>query len=176
MGVYIVIFLICGLLSVCIIYSKTGNVLKLVTIPAVIFGSVLSFYLILQYQGKPIVSESIPPDITVYGQLVDKENETIYLLFSETGELPPPIYVQYIYNEGLHKALSQGKRQGKGEPFRLTAKEKGEGGEGGEGGEKGEGDGKGKNKGKKGANNISLESASFGVHALPPPVMVPKTK
>jgi len=102
----------------------------------------------------------------VYGQIIDKENNSISLLMRDEASSDPPKYIKCPYSQMLHKALSQGaKAAGGGKPFKLTS----EGSD--KGGKKGKGKGKGKNKG----NSISLESISSILHSLPEPMLPEKT-
>ena len=159
MNVFIMMLAVLAAVAILAAYSKAHIVLKSVLIPVIIFSSILSFLTLLEYQGKPILITHIPPEVTVYGQVVDKEKELIYMLFTEKDELPPADYYKTVYNEKLAKALAEGQKGKKGKPFKLKSKEAGKEGDGG--------DGKGKKKGKKGGS-LSLESASFSVHDLPP--------
>jgi len=161
MNVFILMLVTLACVAVLAAYSKTHIAFKTILIPAIIFSSILSFLLLQEYLGKPTKITSIPSEITVYGQVVDKENELIYMLFTNNDDPPPAKYTEMVYTENLAKALALGKKQGQGSPFKLKGK-KGDGKE--EGGGK---EGEGKKDGKKGGT-LSLESATFSVHKLPP--------
>ena len=160
MVVYCFMLFVLFSVAILVAYSKAPIVMKSILIPAIIFSSIVSFLMLQEYLGKPDLITHIPSEVTVYGQVIDKENDTIYMLFTKNDELPPATYSKMAYNERLAKALAMGRKGNKGKPFKMKATD-------GEGAEE-PGDGKAKKTGKKKGGSLSLESASFSIHELPP--------
>ena len=164
MDVFIIMIVILVMISIIVAYSNLHISFKTVFIPAIIFGSISSFLMLHEYLGKPVIIDTISREVIIYGQIIDKENEKIYLLLSEKDEPIPADYVQTVYNKKLAKALSEGQAATGGKPFILKSNGDGEEGEG----ETGAADKrpKGQKNGKKAS--ISKESTSFSIHKLPP--------
>lgn len=166
MNIFILLLLVLVCSSILVIDSRLPRWVKPFAILAFLFCSLLSFLMLLEYLGMPQLTQQIPQNMIVYGQKIDKENDSISLLMKKENSLDPPKYIKCPYNKKLHKALSQGaKAAGGGKPFKLTAKGDGAGEEG---------EGKGKAKGENKGGSISLESISDVLHSLPKPVMPKK--
>tara|TARA_R100001443_G_scaffold10346_4_gene19991 strand:+ start:5194 stop:5607 length:414 start_codon:yes stop_codon:yes gene_type:complete len=129
---------------------------------SVTIASLISFWLITLYAGKP-VEKSLPSDIIVYGQAIDMKELKVYILYKKTNGKLPPTLVELDYSKELKEALKKGLKEQKGKPFRMK---KGEGeGEGKEGdGQEGDGDGEGE-----GDGSLSNESETWNIMRLPPP-------
>lgn len=158
-----------------VVFSNFNVYLKSVAIVSIALSSLVAFTILEQYIGTPKVFEKIdiPPTVVVYGQLV--EEDSIYILFIEEGLTPPPKYIQYPYSQDLHKALSQGKKLAKGEPFVLKSTGKpssGNPGSGKNGDKNGRAGSESKNGKDRGKDTVS--SQRFGVFKLPPPDMPAK--
>ena len=168
MSVFVIMLGVLVALSILVVYSNMHICFKTILVPLIIFGSILSFLMLQEYLGKPIEIKEISHEVIVYGQVLDKENELIYMLLTEKGEQPPANYVTTEFKENLAKALGEGQAKSGGKPFLLKTEKKGEGGEGGV--PKEEGDESKKSK----KTSLSLKSLSFSVHKLPPTRMPEK--
>jgi len=134
----------------------------------VVVASLISFWLITLYAGKPI-TQNLPDDIIVYGQAVDMQNQKIYILYKPTaGDLPPTL-IEMDYSRTLNDSLKKGRQQSEGKPFRMKKTDKdGQGSEG-------EGEGEGENEGE-GDGSLSNESETWDILPLPPPILPDKTR
>ena len=142
-----------------IIFRFKDIVLRGAIIISVSLASLISFWLITLYAGKPIEKE-LPNDIVVYGQAIDTKQLKIYILYKKTvGKLPPTL-VELEYSKELKETLKKGMQGSKGKPFRMK---KGDGqGDGGDGkGKEGEGEGDGQ-------GSLSTESETWKIMPLPP--------
>lgn len=139
--------------------SRASRKIKTITIVGLIFSSVLAFSIMNTYLGRPKNVETIPSKVLVHGFKINKEN--IELFYSHQGESK---LVIFDYQQNMHKALSEGRREGKGKPFEL--KMKGKEGQNGKKGEKGEKD--------EGGTSLSLKSITEIQHKLPQPQLPKK--
>ena len=175
MNVFVILLIMFTVNAILVIGSDLPSWIKPFAVLAFLFCSLLSFLMLLQFLGSPQLTQQLPQKMIVYGQIIDKENDSISLLMRDEASSDPPKYIKCPYSQMLHKALSQGaKAAGGGKPFKLTSKGSGKGEKGsGKGGKKGKGSGlaKGKNKG----SSISLESISSILHSLPEPKLPEKT-
>ena len=143
------------------IVLRTGLVIIVVT------ASLISFWLITLYAGKPLESYSPPDDFIVYGHAIDLQGKKMYILYRKPNADFPPILIELPYEKNLGKALRDGAKKSEGKPFRLKKGEnQGEGGQG-------EGEGEGENEGE-GEGSLSLESESWDLMPLPSPILPPK--
>ena len=157
------------LCCVCIVCRPKDIVLRTGMIVSVTLASLISFWLITLYAGKPI-DKALPGDIVVYGQAIDMKNQKIYILYRKTyGDFPPTL-VEMDYSKSLKDSLKKGMEQSEGKPFRMQKSGKeGQGGNGeqGQGDSDAEGDGEG---------SLSQESETWDISPLPPPRLPQKTK
>ena len=168
MNVFVILLIMFTVNAILVIGSDLPSWMKPFAVLAFLFCSLLSFLMLLQYLGSPQLTQQLPQKMIVYGQIIDKENDSISLLMRDEASSDPPKYIKCPYSQMLHKALSQGaKAAGGGKPFKLTSEGSGKGGKKG----KGSGLAKGKNKG----SSISLESISSILHSLPEPKLPEKT-
>jgi len=168
-------FIICLLISIisclALIYRFKDVVLRAGLIIVIVMASLINFWLITLYAGKPL-SKRPPDDMIVYGQAIDIKNKTIYILHRKPTDDFPPILIEVPYNKPLGEALRQGSQSSEGKPFRIK---KGEDGDGeGRGKGDGKGNGKGKGNGEKGGGGMSLDSETWDLIPLPPPIMPKK--
>lgn len=164
-----IVFLLTLLLSFCccvvIAYSNAWLSIKISLIISLAVASTLVFMMIAAYAGKP-VERTLPPDVLVYGQVIDLRASTIYVMYKEVGQPLPPLMLQTPYNKDLQKALAEGRNKTKGKPFRLKTEELGKGGDVGRGkSSQGEKDGKG---------TLSKQSVAYKVFEVPPPKLPQK--
>ena len=74
-----------------IIFRFKDFTLRCGMILSVTIASLISFWLITLYAGKP-VEKSFPSDIIVYGQAIDMKELKVYILYKKTnGKLPPTL-------------------------------------------------------------------------------------
>jgi|TARA_R110002020_G_scaffold46539_22_gene132410 hypothetical protein len=131
-------------------------------------ASLISFWLITLYAGKPI-SKDLPTDIIVYGQAIDIKNKKIYILYKNTnGELPPTL-IEIEYSKSLKGSLKEGMEQSKGKPFRMKKRGDGDG-------QNGDGDGESQEDGEGNQGAMSQESETWDIGPLPPPILPDKTR
>ena len=165
MNVFVILLIMFTVNAILVIGSDLPSWIKPFAVLAFLFCSLLSFLMLLQYLGSPQLTQQLPQKMIVYGQIIDKENDSISLLMRDEASSDPPKYIKCPYSQMLHKALSQGaKAAGGGKPFKVTSK----------GDKEGKG-GKGKAKGKNKGSSISLESISSILHSLPEPKLPEKT-
>jgi len=162
------------LAAVCSIYSNFPTVVRALCVAYLILATLIIVGTTASYRGAPIYKKILPEDLIIYGQWIDKEGGYINMLYSANRD-QEPTYIKTDYDLNLHKALQQGSKMAKGEPFQI----KKEGGGDGDGKE-GEGKGKGKGKGDAegggdGAGSMSLESQSYRAYLLPSPKIPEKT-
>lgn len=162
------------LAAVCSIYSNFPTVVRALCVAYLILATLIIVGTTASYRGAPIYKKILPEDLIIYGQWIDKEGGYINMLYSSNRD-QEPTYIKTDYDLNLHKALQQGSKMAKGEPFQI----KKEGGGDGDGKE-GEGKGKGKGKGDAegggdGAGSMSLESQSYRAYLLPAPKIPEKT-
>jgi hypothetical protein len=175
MILFISVFIILVALVVCVIGTielgihkrytqKTKTIITSLFAVSMIVGSLFVFQFIQNYKGTPRNINNVSdfaPEVIIYGQVVDQEEELIYLLLTKKGGDLPAIYFVTKYKEGLHKALAEGLGEFKGKPFKITAKKT-----------KGEGE---NSKAKTGSDNsISQPSESYLIGELPQPVLPDK--
>ena len=166
---FIINLFIAILCCLCIVCRFQDIVLRTGMIICVTVASLISFWLITLYAGKPI-TQDLPSDIIVYGQAIDITNHKIYILYKKTDGNLPPTLIEMDYSEGLKDSLKKGMQQSKGKPFRMKRKGKdGDGGDGDEG--EGEGEGNGEYDG-----SLSNESETWDILPLPPPRLPNKTR
>ena len=148
------------LCCVCIICRFQDIVLRTSLIICVTMASLISFWLITLYAGKPI-EKNLPGDIIVYGQAIDMKNQKIYILYKNTNGKLPPTLVEMEYSKNIKDSLKEGIEQSGGKPFRMKQTDSdATGGEGIEGEGEGEGEGDG---------SLSNESSTWDILPLPPP-------
>lgn len=165
--IFIVLFTACAAI---IAVFKAHWLVKTCLIVFLIMSSLLSFSIIQSREGKPVYRAELPPDVIVYGVVVDELGGYVYLLYNEVGDNEmPPLYVKTDYTKPLHQAAAEGKRQKKGEPFRMKTKKK-------KGGKDGDKKGDRASKGKDGENRgASMSAESFTHHVFElPPTLLPK--
>lgn len=124
------ILLACGFVaSLMFAYSHYHWLIRLLCIVIALSVSLIGFIIINSYKGSPYYISRVPPDIIVYGQIIDLNNNTIYILFRETQKKEEARYVYTDYYMPLHKVLAEGARSSNGQPFRITTtkKDNGEG-------------------------------------------------
>ncbi len=142
--------------------------LRTAMIISVALASLISFWLITLYAGKPITKD-LPSDIIVYGQAIDITNKKIYILYKKTsGDLPPTL-VELEYSKELKGSLKEGMEQSEGKPFRMKKSD----GDGGKDGQEGEGEGQSEGSGD---GSLSQESNTWNIMPLPPPILPEKTR
>tara|TARA_Y100001938_G_scaffold127991_1_gene181367 strand:- start:204 stop:701 length:498 start_codon:yes stop_codon:yes gene_type:complete len=156
---FIINLSIAVLCCLAIIFRFKDFVVRGSMIIAVTVASLISFWLITLYAGKP-VEKTLPSDIIVYGQAIDMKELKVYILYKKTNGKLPPTLVELDYSKELKEALKKGLNEQEGKPFRMK---KGEG-EGKEGeGKEGEGEGEGE-----GDGSLSNESETWNIMQLPP--------
>ena len=95
------------LCCLCIVCRFQDIVLRTGMIICVAIASLISFWLITLYAGKPI-AQDLPSDIIVYGQAIDMTNQKIYVLYKKTdGDLPPTL-IEMDYSKELKDSLKKG--------------------------------------------------------------------
>lgn len=169
-----IICLLIGIISCLALIHRYKNIaLRATLIIIIVAASLVNFWLITMYAGKPL-SKAAPDDMVVYGQAIDIQNKRIYILHRKPSDDFPPILIEVPYRKPLGEALRKGSQSSKGKPFRIK-KGEGEKGEGkGKADGKGGGKGKGDGKGKEGGGSMSLDSETWNLIPLPPPIMPKK--
>ena len=148
-----------------IIFRFQDIVLRTGLIISVVCASLISFWLITLYAGKPIV-KTLPDDVIVYGHAINIDEKKIYVMYKKTNGDWPPTMADVKYSKKLKETLKQGAKQSEGKPFRLKKKQEDEGVEGKEG-EGREGDG---SEGvEEGGGSLSNQSDTWEIMPLPPP-------
>ncbi len=147
-----------------IIFRFQDIILRTGLIVSVVCASLISFWLITLYAGKPIV-KTLPDDIIVYGHAINIDEKKIYIMYKITNGGWPPTMIDMEYSKELKETLKEGTKQGGGKPFRLKKKAEGEGkGEAGEGKEGDGSDGQ-----QEGGGSLSNQSDTWDIMPLPPP-------
>lgn len=164
---FIISLFIATVACVCIICRFEDIVLRTGLVIIVVLASLISFWLITLYAGKPLET-NMPEDTIVYGHAIDIKGKKIYILQRKINDDFPPVLIEIEYNKELGKALKAGSEQSGGKPFRLK-KKGGEAGTGEPGENQGEGDGEGEGEG-----SLSQESETWDIMPLPPPKMPQK--
>ena len=165
---FIINLFIAILACVCVVCRFKDIVLRTGLVICVAIASLISFWLITLYAGKPL--ESIAPDdMIVYGQAIDIQNSKIYILQRKPNDGFPPILIELPYEKKLGDALKGGAEQSEGKPFRLQKKagKKGDGEQDGDG----EGSGESDNGGA-----MSQKSETWEIMPLPPPRLPDKKR
>ena len=145
--------------------QKTKTTITSLFVVSMIACSLFAFQFIQNYKGTPRSIDGVSDfaaEVIVYGQVVDQEEELIYLLLTKKGGDLPAIYFVTKYKEGLHRALAEGLGEFKGKPFKLEAKKT-----------KGQGRSSEAKEGEE--TSISNESESYLVGELPQPVLPNKS-
>ena len=164
---FIINLFIAILCCLCIICRFQDIMVRASMIICVTLASLISFWLITLYAGKPITKE-IPSDIIVYGQAIDMKNKRIYIMYRKTNGDFPPVLLEAEYSKELKESLKKGMEQSDGKPFRMKKAKDGDGGAGGlQGDGEGEGDGEG---------SLSQNSDTWEISPLPPPRLPEKRK
>lgn len=145
------------------IYVKTFSIFYL------IIATLFVIMLTTGYRGSAIYYKQIPSELIVYGQRINAEEGWIEIHCSKTKE-SESMLITTDYDSELHKAVDNGRKQSKGQPFKL----KSNGESSGEDTEKGKGKGKGDGKGKDGENgetggSLSQESRRYWSEPMPKP-------
>ena len=143
---------------------RTKTTITSLFVVSMIACSLFAFQFIQNYKGTPRSIDGVSDfaaEVIVYGQVVDQEEELIYLLLTKKGGDLPAIYFVTKYKEGLHKALAEGLGEFKGKPFKLEAKKT-----------KGQGRSSEAKEGEE--TSISNESESYLIGELPQPVLPDK--
>jgi len=162
---FIISLVIAVIACVSIICRFQDIVLRTGLVITVVLASLISFWLITLYAGKPL--ESIAPDdMIVYGHAIDIHGKKIYIMLKKPNDGFPPTMIELPYDKKLGKALKDGAKGAEGKPFRLKKNDKGDG-------EEGQGQGDGENQGE-GEGSLSLESQSWELMPLPAPILPPK--
>ena len=157
------------LCCLCIVCRFQDIVLRAGMIICVVLASLISFWIITLYAGKPI-EKNLPDDIIVYGQAIDMANKKIYVLYKKTNGDFPPTLVEIEYSKPLKDSLKKGIEQSGGKPFRMKKTKKGE-----QGGDGEQGDGESETEGE-GEGSLSQESETWEISPLPPPRLPEKNK
>jgi hypothetical protein len=168
MIIFLILLFCFSLCALVCIKSTFSIAIKSLLIVVLLISSLISFKLLEFYIGKPVIKKIPSAEVIVYGQVVDLKEKKIYILSTEIDGSLPADYIEYPYYEKLHKALEEGRKSKKGKPFLLKTKDKGDPREGDKANGK-----KSSEQGKKGSS-LSLESKTFEIHDLPPPVLPKK--
>ncbi len=163
---FIISLFIAIIACVSIICRFQDIVLRTGLVISVVLASLISFWLITLYAGKPLESAA-PDDFVVYGHAIDIQNKKMYIMHRKINDGFPPIMIELPYDKNLGKALKDGAKQSEGKPFRLKQ------GDSNGTGEEGQGQGDGENEGE-GEGSLSLESQSWELMPLPAPILPPK--
>ena len=165
---FIINLFIAILCCLCIICRFQDIVLRASLIICVVVASLISFWLITLYAGKPI-SKNLPDDIIVYGQAIDMENKKIFILYKNTNGHLPPTLIEMDYSKQLKGSLKEGMEKLKGKPFRMKKSGDGDG-------QNGDGNGEGQEGGEGNQGAMSQESETWDIGPLPPPKLPEKTR
>lgn len=155
MSVFLLLFVLVSICAFVTISSSYHWGLKSLLIIGIVLSSLVSFQMLKDYRGYPVAVSRLSSEVVVYGQVIDKDNDKIYILKTEIGEELPAKYCVLPYSKGMHKALEEGEEK-YGSEFVLTTEEEGDGEDGGKGDKKDGDPGEG-------AENLSLESKTYGV-------------
>jgi hypothetical protein len=156
---FIVSLVIAIVACLSLIYRFKDISLRAGLIIIVVASSLVNFWLITLYAGKPLAT-SPPEDMIVYGYAVDIKNEKIYIMQKEPEHDFPPLFIWVPYNRELGDVLNKGSKRAKGKPFRVKRK-----------GKRGK-----ENDGETNKGSISLESMSWELVPLPDPKLPPKNQ
>lgn len=148
---------------VAIVTRPQDIVLRTGLVISVVCASLISFWLITLYAGKPI-EKTLPEDIIVYGHAINIEDKKIYIMYKVTNGGWPPTMIDVEYSKELKEVLKEGAKQSGGKPFRLKKNEENSEGEGGDGK-----DGDGSDGGQEGEGSLSTQSDTWDIMPLPPP-------
>lgn len=149
---------------VAIVTRPQDIVLRTGLVISVVCASLISFWLITLYAGKPIV-KTLPEDIIVYGHAINIEDKKIYIMYKVTNGGWPPTMIDVEYSKELKEVLKEGSKQSGGKPFRLKKNGDSEG-QGGDGQGK---DGDGSSSAEDGGGSLSSQSDTWDIMPLPPP-------
>jgi len=148
-----------------IVMRPQDIVLRTGLVISVVCASLISFWLITLYAGKPVV-KTLPDDIIVYGHAINIDEQKIYIMYKVTSGGWPPTMIDVEYSKELKEVLKEGANQSGGKPFRMKKNEQG----GEAGGQQGEGkDGEGSEGEQDGGGSLSSQSDTWNIMPLPPP-------
>jgi hypothetical protein len=155
---FIVSLVIAIVACLSLIYRFQNTSLRAGLIIVVVASSLVNFWLITLYAGKPLATTP-PDDMVVYGYAIDMKNQKIYLMQKKPEDGFPPLFIQLPYSRNLGDTLNQGSEKAKGKPFRVKKKGKGE-----------------KTDEENNGESISLKSMSWELAPLPDPKLPPKNQ
>lgn len=166
MIIFAIALIIATLCAITVIYSNTNILIRSILVILLISSSLYGFIIVNSYKGKPVRLEVLPHQTIIYGQAIDFETSTIYLLYTLIDNKMPPQYVRLDYELTLHQALVEGLEGMEGRPFLLenSGQKSGDGKNGGE------------SNGKEGGGDpsMSLESTPYRIYQLPSPILPKK--
>lgn len=145
-------------------YSNFRTEIKAVAIVYLIVATLFVVTVTHNYKGQPLFYREVPPSLIVYGQEIDQNIGYIHILCRRNQDAPL-LFIKTPYVTDMHKAMEQGRKKSKGEPYMLKRGQKGEG----KGKGKGKGDGDGDGNGKDGS--LSQKSESFWSAPMPKPIL-----
>ena len=154
-----------AIIACCAIVVRPQDiVLRTGLVISVVCASLVSFWLITLYAGKPIV-KTLPDDVIVYGHAMNIDEKKIYIMYKTTNGGWPPTMIDVEYSKELKETLKEGAKQSGGKPFRLKKNGKGKQGNG-----QGEGkEGDGSEGAEEGGGSLSNQSDTWQIMPLPPP-------
>jgi len=153
-------------------FSHLPTAPKCLVVALMIYGSILALLSIQEFKGNVKPIPTTPTKMKVIHHEIGKDKKKIRLIMQDLDlEDSKKLYIEIDYTQNMHKALSEGARMAKGQPFMIKKESQGEGAEGAEKGNGKKGAGKFK---KTGSKSISERSEAFKAYKLPATVLPEK--